>query len=441
MSQGTSPSAPIPSIISALEAHLLPTPSWPLLTSALSLFAHIQQFAAQLQSDAHRALGTQRERREEMGKLGVEEEVQIARGLLDERGERRVKAVSEREGEVMFKASLELRKHHVAAILTSGIQFSAQRTQQLIDAYFPDLSIDDETSWTSSPHRFIRCMSRAQAKELMKYRRTVMGWYDDAKQTAEDGQPPMRWKDLYHGRKDRGKAQLAQLIADIMREAREVWADAGDFRAIVLNDGSYDHEAWEREMELRRKGMVGVVRNEISLKDRRRTLGAPPRPKMDSPEPTSSTPASKPQPKRSRQSLPNLISPPRRSPAFTPRFMNRPQSALSVHGSPSTSSPLTAHTQTRPTSKAGPSPESAKKVSAPISPQKPASPVKPQPASQERKAPPAAAAPRPETNAGSSRPSLGSSTAAAGEVKKVQKRPRQSYTLAGPDSTAKKPKF
>ncbi|WVQ73700.1 hypothetical protein IAR50_003280 [Cryptococcus sp. DSM 104548] len=241
-------------LVEVLARNLLPDPLLPCLASTLNLYAHLILFSRQLSDDAEQILSLHNSLLKDNESSGVRDVEALVgeRGCLTEVEGPRVNDVKRRSVEKMFRLSVEIRKHHIARLLsTRGALLS--RAHTLIDHYFPEFSVE-EKSYKQHPHLHISSMTRPEAKMIADIRKQVLSWVVDAEKVlaADDFERPLRY-DIFIPGQFKASVHAKALAESMCVEARRVIRDAEDIQAILANDGSWDWQAYAAELENRGK--------------------------------------------------------------------------------------------------------------------------------------------------------------------------------------------
>ncbi|KAK8861530.1 hypothetical protein IAR55_002352 [Kwoniella newhampshirensis] len=243
-------------LLEALRAHLLPSPIFPRLQSALEIYAHFQILSRQLRSEAHRAVMIQEEMLQELDAAGYDPIEQVRRGTLNEYDGQIIGNIGKRDGDdMMFGFSLEFRKYYFAFLLSSPTLTpkTAHDVRNVIDTYLPDLA---QSSIASTPvPLFISCMTSSQAEILGLYRQTVLGWYDRAQESLARGECSLPFETFYSGQKGRGQRKRDTLVHNLIKEAEKVVRDVEQMRNVFENQE--DTEVKEEEEEEKEEEVEG----------------------------------------------------------------------------------------------------------------------------------------------------------------------------------------
>ncbi|ODO09214.1 hypothetical protein I350_02814 [Cryptococcus amylolentus CBS 6273] len=261
-------------VFDALTRNLLPDPLLPCLASTLNLYAHLILFSRQLSDDAEQILNIHNQLLIENESRGVQDGEALVgeRGCLTEVEGLRVSEVKRRSVEKMFRLSVEIRKHHIARLLsTKGALLS--RAHTLIDHYFPDYSLEKK-SYKQHAHLHISSMTKPEAKVVAEGREQVLSWVEDAEAVlaADDYERPLRY-DIFIPDQFKASVHAKALAESMCAEAERIIRDAEDIQAILANDGSWDSQAYEAELKNRGK-KKGDVEKKKEKARRRHTLPA-----------------------------------------------------------------------------------------------------------------------------------------------------------------------
>jgi len=98
-------------LLHALKAHLLPTPCFSSLPTALTIFANFQLLSNKLQSHAHRVLQLDTQIRNDLLTRGIPETDLENEGTLSYKELKRIRRIARRDEGFMYIFSSEIRKH------------------------------------------------------------------------------------------------------------------------------------------------------------------------------------------------------------------------------------------------------------------------------------------------------------------------------------------
>ncbi|ORY27452.1 hypothetical protein BCR39DRAFT_226268 [Naematelia encephala] len=215
--------ASLPTLLSALRAHLLPKAVLGALPTTLQIFAHLQLYLGQVEAEARRALL-------ENDQLKAVKDIddtagQILEGqegeTLSEKEETRLRKIvdgAEVLAEKMMAFSLAFRKTHMA-ILFSTPTIQPKQVLSLIDTYFPS------PEFPLAQHRmlFNRITTWPEHCEVVQvtYRETVMEWYRTAETAQAMGRPRPAFQELLGFNQEQEK-HVQTLSKGLLRYADQV---------------------------------------------------------------------------------------------------------------------------------------------------------------------------------------------------------------------------